>query len=681
MMFAKQINKKGASMPSLSNLSIKVKVLSLFLIPALALIYQVSVRSLEEYTALQENKVVKNYVELSVALSSVVHESQKERGMTAAFVGTGGKKFIDELPKQRKETDAKANTLRLKVQYFQKNGLLEGSSQFKSDLTTAMDKLSNLQSIRSKVTALSIPKAKAIAFYTTMNKMMIDTIASITKESSDPAIINGLVAYVGFLRAKEYMGIERAVGTGAFASKSMNAKLQGRFFSLRAQQKAFFTSFTSLASKHMMQAFKSISSSDIFAKVDDMAKILLNATKPEDFTVDSAEYFKTITSKIDLMKTVEDKISTELKKDAANNINQNETSLLKLLVFNAILVVILLMIGFVVITSITKVVAILQKHMQTIAQTKDLTLVCDMESNDELGKIVKGLNTLVAAIRVLVADAKNSSSENASIAHELSTTAVGVGSNVEKSVSVVETASKKALSIKTDMASSVSEALSSKEDIMRANENLEEAKNEVIKLTSSVQDSAVKESELAAEMERLSGEATQVKEVLNVISDIADQTNLLALNAAIEAARAGEHGRGFAVVADEVRKLAERTQKSLTEINATISVIMQSITNASANMDANAREIQALAEISNNVEEKINETVVLVHEAVNATGITVQSFELSGEGVEAIATQVIKINELSSQNARNVEEIASAAEHLNTMTSNLNMQLETFKTS
>jgi methyl-accepting chemotaxis protein len=155
-----------------------------------------------------------------------------------------------------------------------------------------------------------------------------------------------------------------------------------------------------------------------------------------------------------------------------------------------------------------------------------------------------------------------------------------------------------------DLAGAISKL---KEDTFKETDRIvEEVSNRIVQAMH-------KENDLAEQLSQLSHDAGQAKDVLTVIGDIAEQTNLLALNAAIEAARAGEHGRGFAVVADEVRKLAERTQKSLTESNATISVVVQGIGDSSETMNMNAKEMEQLVEEVQNVQSKMAEVLEILN--------------------------------------------------------------------
>ncbi len=374
-----------------------------------------------------------------------------------------------------------------------------------------------------------------------------------------------------------------------------------------------------------------------------------------------------------------EKKALKMKKESSEKLNE---IIIKMIIISLIATLILSVIAVIVAnSSISKPINKFKTKMLEISKNHDLSQQINSKgSPGEIQEMEKSFNILLGSLKELITITKSSSTENAAISHELSTTAINVGQNVESSVSIIQEASSKAKHVEYEITAAIADAKNSKEDIVKANDNLVNARNDIVYLTSKVQATAHTELELANNMESLSKDASEIKSVLNVISDIADQTNLLALNAAIEAARAGEHGRGFAVVADEVRKLAERTQKTLSEINATINIVVQSIEDASSHMNTNSDEIQKLANLADDVESQINSTAQIVLEAVQVSDQTVSSFENTGNSLKTIVNQVEKINELSSVNARSVEEIASAAEHLNIQTNDLNSKLQTFIT-
>ena len=310
----------------------------------------------------------------------------------------------------------------------------------------------------------------------------------------------------------------------------------------------------------------------------------------------------------------------------------------------------------------------------------DIVTCVDIKSKDEFGELSEYFNLAMANIGIMINDVKALSTHNTEVSKKLQETAQLMDKSNDDVSSKVNDAVRNGVELNSKLQISAQEAELSNQDTVQVGVKLSEAKDGIDDMVTRVRDSAEVETEMATRLVQLSSEAEQVKDILVVISDIAEQTNLLALNAAIEAARAGEHGRGFAVVADEVRKLAERTQKTLSEINATINVVVQSIIDSSETMNENVKMVNALHEIANRVENEINETVVIVDKATEASENSLRDTKLMAEDTDKMISLVNVANESVSSNIPNIHSVADASHEINNLSNELKNKLSAFKT-
>ena len=365
-----------------------------------------------------------------------------------------------------------------------------------------------------------------------------------------------------------------------------------------------------------------------------------------------------------------------------SNFNQIETNATFSVIVLAIIALLVVAIGISIMYSIQGSIQKTKSGIEYIRHHKALNITVETGTKDEMNDIAQMQNALLSDIKLAIIGAKNNAHENASVAEELSSTSLQIGKRAEEESEIVAQTTQEAKKVADEMNEASVQVRGVKEMTLKAQNSLALAQKLLDETITQLNSTAEKEAQMNDRLNHLATEATQVKSVLEVIGDIADQTNLLALNAAIEAARAGEHGRGFAVVADEVRKLAERTQKSLIETNATVNVIVQSISDISGEMNINAKRIVELSAFSNKVTDQTQEAVGMLEQSVNATEIVVKKSEHNVQLInDSVVNKIDAINALSSSNARSVEEIASAAEHLARLAGNLSNTLSQFKTA
>ncbi len=656
----------------MKNLTIKTKLLILSMIPLLALVYFTTQQMVENLHFKSDLEHTQKLVDFSKKISLLIHETQKEREMSAGYIGSHGMKFRDMLPSQRDTTTKR----RKEFEAFSKEFDFTEYKLLKKHIDRVTKYLSKLDQNRLNITNQQQSLATTVNFYTNLNGALLDAVSEIAKQSPSNEITKMLVGYTSFLKAKERAGIERAVLSGVFAKNSFPPGYYKKFIRLVSLQDAYIDTFKHISPKNIIDFYTKKMQDPAIAETNRLRKIADDKAETGNFGIDSEYWFKTITAKINILKEIDDKIAAEI----SHKIKTLATSSMHIVYLGIFVILFIVALATVLIRDIDARIKNLKNTMNHIANEKEFSKDITITSQDEFGQIQQSLKHLVHAVREALQYAKNTASQNENVTSELAKTFDTISKNIYEETKVVKNIAQSSRQLEQKLLDTKDEANETKIQTQYAKERVEEAKKVITDTIEQIQSNAEIEHDLANKLNTLSSDAEQVKGVLSIIGDIADQTNLLALNAAIEAARAGEHGRGFAVVADEVRQLAEKTQQSLVDINATISVIVQAILDASQTMNHNIKNIETLIRNTDNVQENMNQishSMDSVFANIENTNTTITQ---SAKSMQAFENYVEKITALSAINSKNVEDMEQTTQQMKHSSKELISTLNNFKT-
>lgn len=350
------------------------------------------------------------------------------------------------------------------------------------------------------------------------------------------------------------------------------------------------------------------------------------------------------------------------------------------------LIIALICVGFVSVSGLF-IGNVLQKNINQVVHNlveiahgeADLTTRLEQHGKDEIGQLVNAFNAFIEKLQNIIKNVSGSTAQLATAAEEMAQISEESNGSVTRQTSETE----QVASAMNEMSSTVAEVARHAQEAAESAQNASSASSsgrQVVEKTISAIGNLADEVEQAATViQKLEHDSENIGSVLDVIRGISEQTNLLALNAAIEAARAGEQGRGFAVVADEVRTLASRTQESTQEIQAMIENLQSGSAQAVAVMEEGRSKAQASVEqasLAGDALRKITEAIATISDM--NTQIASASEE-QGSVAEEINRNISSIREIGEQTSQGAQQTATASREMSQLATQLQIEVGQFK--